>query len=182
LSKKFLSVENEASEGSGYLNIDAVSKVLQNEMKGQEVLQTEGKEVRTVELAKICPACTTEDGGLEHEHEHELGSIETLILPKVKGVIYFQLEDSEKWAKGTVEKVDEDEKTVEVVVLQASDEGSTSSSKDVKSGYASNLELSKEMVNKLTKSLASDYVDNKKHLTHLQFVEAVPRLLKEMIR
>jgi hypothetical protein len=107
-----------------------------------------------------------------------VGSSDVQSVPEVGSTIYFELEDGEKWAKGKVEKVDEDGKTVNVMV-QASDDGSSS---NAKSQYASNLELSKEIVNKLTKSLANDYVDNNKHLTHLQFVEAVPRLLKEMIR
>jgi hypothetical protein len=105
-----------------------------------------------------------------------VGSSDVQSVPEVGSTIYFELEDAEKWATGKVEKVDEDRKTVDVMV-QASDE-----CKNAKSQYASNLELSKEIVNKLTKSLASDYVDNNKQLTHLQFVEAVPRLLKEMIR
>jgi hypothetical protein len=107
-----------------------------------------------------------------------VGSSDVQSVPEVGSTIYFELEDAEKWAKGKVEKVDKDGKTVDVMV-QASDDGSSS---NAKSQYASNLELSKEIVNKLTKSLANDYVDNNKHLTHLQFVEAVPRLLKEMIR
>jgi hypothetical protein len=62
---------NEASEGSGYLNIDSVSKVLQNEMKGQEQLQTE-KQATTIPFAKICADCMAEDDVTEHEHTVDL--------------------------------------------------------------------------------------------------------------
>jgi hypothetical protein len=90
---------------------------------------------------------------------HKLvGSSDVQSVPEVGSTIYFQQEDGEKWAEGKVEKVDEDGKTVDVMV-EASE-----FSKNSLSQYARNLELSKEIVNKLTQSLANDYVDNKKHL------------------